>query len=178
MTHIEARLLRKILSLFFFAGLACCFQACRHSSQEASVGAADRIVITKSARSLTLINGSRVLKTYHVALGRNPIGEKTRAGDHRTPEGEYIVDSKKSASRFFRALHLSYPNETDRARARELHVNPGGNVEIHGIENGLGWIGSLHQRVDWTDGCIAVTDSEIDEIWKAVPVGTKVEIRP
>lgn len=89
-----------------------------------------------------------------------------------------MIDSKKNPSRFHLALHLSYPNPADRERAQREGVNPGGDVEIHGIENGLGWVGDLHRHVDWTDGCIAVTDSEIDEIWKAVAVGTPVEIRP
>ena len=124
------------------------------------------------------MSGGQVLRTYKVALGRNPVGPKTRLGDHKTPEGEYVIDAKKNPSRFHLALHLSYPNQADRERAQRENVNPGGDVEIHGIENGLGWIGSLHRDVDWTDGCIAVTDSEIEEIWRAVAVGTPVEIRP
>lgn len=89
-----------------------------------------------------------------------------------------MIDAKKNPSRFHLALHLSYPDQADRERAQREGVNPGGDVEIHGIENGLGWIGNLHRRVDWTDGCVAVTDSEIEEIWDAVAVGTPVEIRP
>jgi murein L,D-transpeptidase YafK len=138
----------------------------------------DRIVIYKSAHTMALMRGNSVLKVYKIAIGRGSAGPKTRAGDHKTPEGEYMVDGKKSASRFYLALHLSYPNEADRERARRLGVNPGGDIEIHGIEKGLGWIGSLHRSFDWTDGCIAVTDPESQEVWKAVPVGTPVEIRP
>ena len=89
-----------------------------------------------------------------------------------------MVDAKKNPSRFHLALHISYPNEADREKASRLGVNPGGDVEIHGIQNGLGWIGSLHRTFDWTDGCIAVTDPEIEEIWNLVPIGTRVEIRP
>lgn len=113
---------------------------------------------------------------YKVALGRNPVGPKLRKGDHKTPEGEYAIDGRKEHSRFYRALHISYPNAEDRERAQAGGYDPGGDVEIHGIENGLGWIGSLHRRVDWTDGCVAVTDSEMDEIWNVVKVGTKVEV--
>lgn len=139
---------------------------------------ADRIVIVKSAHTLSLMKEGQIVRTYRVALGRDPRGAKVRLGDHKTPEGEYLIDEKKSHSRFHLALHVSYPNETDRERSAKLGVNPGGDVEIHGIENGLGWIGSLHRSFDWTDGCIAVTDGEIEEIWNAVPIGTPVEIRP
>ena len=139
---------------------------------------ADKIVIVKSAHTMSLISGSRVLRTYKVALGRDPVGPKTRAGDHKTPEGDYVIDAKKSQSKFHLALHISYPNGADRERALRDNVDPGSDVEIHGLENGLGWIGGLQRHFDWTDGCIAVTDHEMDEIWKAVSVGTPVEIRP
>jgi len=139
---------------------------------------ADKIVIVKSAHTMSLISGSRVLRTYKVALGRDPVGPKTRAGDHKTPEGDYVIDAKKSQSKFHLALHISYPNGADRERALRDNVDPGSDVEIHGLENGLGWIGGLQRHFDWTDGCIAVSDHEMDEIWKAVSVGTPVEIRP
>jgi murein L,D-transpeptidase YafK len=121
------------------------------------------------------MNGTSVLRAYKIALGRNPVGPKTHKGDHKTPEGEYVVDAN---SRFYRALHISYPNESDRERARKEGRDPGGDVEIHGIENGLGWIGKLHRSFDWTDGCVALTDPEMDEVWRSVAVGTAVEIRP
>jgi murein L,D-transpeptidase YafK len=155
-----------------------CFSACGKSRSLDEGIRADKIVIVKSTRTLNLMSGDRVIRTYRVALGRNPAGPKARQGDHKTPEGLYVVDAKENPSRFHLALHISYPNQLDRERAHEDNVNPGGDVEIHGIENGLGWIGRLHRHVDWTDGCIAVTDSEIDEIWKVTAVGTKVEIRP
>jgi len=139
---------------------------------------ADRIVIEKSKRTLTLMSGSTVLKTYKVALGGQPVGAKQRQGDHKTPEGLYVVDHKNPASQFHRALHLSYPNEHDRESARKLGVSPGGDVEIHGIGARYGWVGAAHRQTDWTDGCIAVTNEEIDEIWPLVPVGTPVEIKP
>ncbi len=139
---------------------------------------ADRIVITKSTRSLTLLNGSQVLRTYKVALGGDPVGPKVRVGDKKTPEGEYVIDSKNARSRFHLALHISYPNANDRERARKLGVRPGGNVEIHGLDPKYSWVGPLHREVNWTAGCIAVTDPEIEEIWSLVPVGTPVEIRP
>ena len=143
------------------------------------VGAvADRIVVEKAKRQLTLLKGSEVLKTYRVALGREPVGPKERQGDGRTPEGVYTVMGRKVDSAFHRALRLSYPNTKDVAQASARGVPPGGDIMIHGIKNGLGWIGRLHTTSDWTEGCIAVTDEEIEEIWRAVPDGTAVEIRP
>ena len=106
------------------------------------------------------------------------MGAKQRQGDHKTPEGEYIIDAKNEHSRFLMALHLSYPNAADRARAHNLGVSAGGDVEIHGLGKQYAWIGSRHRLVDWTDGCIAVTNEEIQEIFKIVPVGARVEIKP
>ena len=139
---------------------------------------ADKIVVEKSKRTLTLMSRNGVLKTYKVALGGQPVGPKNRQGDHKTPEGVYSVDRKVSNSTFHRALHLSYPNAADRERAKKLGVNPGGDVEIHGLGAKFGWVGSAHRLHDWTDGCIAVTNEEIDEIWNLVEVGTPVEINP
>jgi murein L,D-transpeptidase YafK len=89
-----------------------------------------------------------------------------------------MIDSKNPHSRFHLALHISYPNAADRERARKLGVKPGGNIEIHGLGSTYGWVGGLQRQIDWTDGCIAVTNSEIEEIWDIVPVGTPLEIRP
>jgi murein L,D-transpeptidase YafK len=138
---------------------------------------ADHVVIVKSTRTLTLFNHDQVLKTYKVALGGDPVGPKVKAGDKKTTEGEYVIDSKNAHSRFHLALHISYPNAADRERARRLGVSPGGGVEIHGLEAKYAWVGSLHRQVNWTAGCIAVTNPEIEEIYKLVPVGTPVEIR-
>lgn len=144
----------------------------------APIQKADRIVIVKSTRTMTLMRGDKVLKAYKVALGGQPVGAKERIGDHRTPEGKYVVDWKNPQSRFHLALHVSYPNATDRERVRKLGVAPGGEIEIHGLGSKYGWVGAAHRQVDWTDGCIAVTNQEIDEIWPLVPVGTPIEIRP
>jgi murein L,D-transpeptidase YafK len=139
---------------------------------------ADRIIVEKSARTMTLMQGAKALKTYRVALSREPVGAKEREGDHKVPEGEYVIDSKNSHSRFHLALHISYPNASDRQKARKLGVRPGGNIEIHGLGSKYAWVGGLQRQVDWTDGCIAVTNAEIEEIFPMVPVGTPVEIRP
>ena len=141
-------------------------------------GKVDRVVVVKSTRTMMLMSDGKVLKTYEVALSREPVGAKERAGDHKVPEGEYVVDSKVPHSRFHLALHISYPNAADRERARKLSVKAGGNIEIHGLPNRYAWLGSVQHYVDWTDGCIAVTNPEIEEIWRLVPVGTPVEIRP
>jgi len=141
-------------------------------------GSVDRILIEKSARRLMLISHGEVLKTYKIALGGNPIGPKERQGDNKTPEGTYVIDARNRDSRFHLSLHISYPNERDKYRAKELGVSPGGDIMIHGIKNGFAWVGDTHAEVDWTKGCIAVTDEEIEEISKLAPNGTIVEIRP
>jgi murein L,D-transpeptidase YafK len=177
-TRTEAKEHRPSVASTILVVLVLFGQACSHASSEPDAVTADRVVVVKSAHSLSLIKGSRVLRTYKIAIGHNSVGAKARSGDHKTPEGSYVIDGKKGNSRFHRALHISYPNQTDRERAQRAGVEPGGDIEIHGIQNGLGWIRRLHRSVDWTDGCIAVTDSEIDEIWNQVGIGTPVEIRP
>ena len=141
-------------------------------------GSVDRILIEKNARRLMLISQGEVLKSYKIALGGNPIGPKERQGDNKTPEGTYVIDGRNKDSRFHLSLHISYPNERDKNRAKNLGVSPGGDIMIHGIKNGFSWVGDAHTGVDWTKGCIAVTDEEIEEISKLAPNGTIVEIRP
>lgn len=139
---------------------------------------ADKVLIEKKARRLALLSKGEVIKTYRIALGGNPVGPKERQGDNKTPEGTYIIDSRNKDSRYHLSLHISYPNEKDKMRAKELGVSPGGDIMIHGIKNGLSWVGDCHAEVDWTQGCIAVKDEEMEEIYKLVPNGTIVEIRP
>ena len=139
---------------------------------------ADKVLIEKKERGLTLLSKSEVIKTYKIALGGTPVGPKERQGDNKTPEGTYIIDSRNRDSGYHLSLHISYPNEKDKMRAKDLGVSPGGDIMIHGIKNGLAWIGGSHAEVDWTNGCIAVTDEEMEEIYKLVPNGTIVEIRP
>jgi len=138
----------------------------------------DRIVIEKSTRTLSVFADSKKLKTYRVALGRNPVGAKQEEGDKKTPEGIYKIDGRNPQSSFHLALHVSYPSNEDKARAAERGVSAGSDIMIHGIRNGLGWIGVFHRLRDWTIGCIAVTDEEIEELWRATPDATMVEIRP
>jgi murein L,D-transpeptidase YafK len=138
---------------------------------------ATRIVVDKSDHTLTLYHDQVKLQTYKVSPGSNS-GPKQHAGDRKTPEGLYIVDAKNSSSKFHHAFHLSYPNAQDVARAKKLGVDPGGDIEIHGQMNSLAWLGPLSRHFDWTAGCIALTNDEIDAIWPIVPTGTSVEIKP
>jgi murein L,D-transpeptidase YafK len=139
---------------------------------------ADRILIEKSERRLTLFRDGKVLKTYRSALGRTPVGHKQQEGDGRTPEGNYFIDFKNRRSGYHLALRISYPDAQDRISAQTRNVPAGGDIMIHGLRNGLGWLGSLHLLHDWTDGCIALTNSEVEEVWHLVDLNTAVEIRP
>jgi murein L,D-transpeptidase YafK len=152
--------------------------ALSQSPQSSAAVKADKIVIEKSARRLYLLHGEKMLVSYRIALGRSPKGRKTRQGDNKTPEGVYRIDFRNANSRYHKALHISYPNAEDKAAARKLGVPAGGDIMIHGIANGWGWVGRLHHLLDWTRGCIAVTNSEIEEIWRLVDDGTIVEILP
>jgi murein L,D-transpeptidase YafK len=139
---------------------------------------ADRVVVRKSARTLELYQRGQRLRVYAIALGRDPLGHKQQEGDGRTPEGRYVVDYRNPRSAYHKALHVSYPSATDAASALGRGVSPGGQIMLHGVRNGLGFVGRLHRIFDWTDGCIAVTDREIDEIWRSVADGTPIEIEP
>lgn len=141
-------------------------------------GTVDRILIEKGARRLTLISQGEPLKSYRIALGGNPVGPKERQGDNKTPEGIYSIEGRNRDSKYHLSLRISYPNEKDRARAKELGVPPGGDIMIHGIKNEMSWVGEAHAGIDWTKGCVAVTDEEIEEIARVAPDGTAVEIRP
>lgn len=148
---------------------------------------ADLILVEKAKRRMTLFEKGVKLAEYDIVLGKNSVGPKVREGDKATPEGVYLVDRRKPDSTFHRALHISYPNETDLKRAKALGVSPGGDIMIHGTRDLPPWprwankISSSVQMWIWghvgTLGCIGVRNSDMDEIWKTVPVGAKVEIR-
>ncbi len=139
---------------------------------------ADKIIIHKARRRMMLMKDDRVICTYTISLGGNPEGHKVQEGDGRTPEGLYTIDWKNPQSKFHLSLRISYPNKNDSDHAKKLGVPPGGNIMIHGLTNGLGWIGKLHTLYDWTSGCIAVTNPEIEHLWNCVEIGTPVEIFP
>ena len=138
----------------------------------------DRILVEKSARRLSIFREGKKLKSYRVALGRSPIGPKEQEGDMKTPEGLYKIDSRNPQSAYHLALHVSYPSNEDNARAADRGVSAGFDIMIHGIENGGGWIGAFHRWHNWTAGCIALTDEEIEELWRVTPDGTPIEIQP
>jgi murein L,D-transpeptidase YafK len=136
------------------------------------------VLVLKAPRRLLLLRGTGVLRDYEISLGRTPIGPKRHSGDGRTPEGRYTIESRLVDSRFHRALRISYPNADDLAFARRAGVEPGGDVMIHGLPDGERWIGDAHRAYDWTNGCIGVTDDEMNEIWELVDDGTPIEIHP
>jgi len=138
----------------------------------------DYVLVNKSEKKMYLLSNGRRIKEYDVAFGDNSTGHKQQEGDERTPEGKYILDYKKSDSSFYKAIHISYPNEEDKKIAKANGINPGGQIMIHGQKYGLGWLSWLTQQFDWTNGCIAVTNTEMDEIWKLVKSGTPIEIQP
>lgn len=139
---------------------------------------ADRIVVIKSKKIMMLLKDGRIMKIYKVALGKNPFGLKIQEGDKKTPEGTYKIISRNPNSKYHRSLIISYPNVKDSERAKELGVSPGNSIAIHGLPDEFSDVGRLHRLLDWTDGCIAVTNEEIEEIWRLVPDGTEIEIRP
>ena len=141
------------------------------------VALADSVVIEKKAHRLTLFHMGRSIRTYLVALGGQPVGDKVAAGDRRTPEGLFYIADRNPNSLYHLSLRISYPDAAHRARAEAMGVSPGGDIMIHGLPNGRGNVGSNHRLTDWTNGCIALTDEEIEELWNAVPIGTPVHIK-
>jgi len=151
----------------------------RYASHEAgSRIVADSIVVEKSRRTLTLYDHGSPVRIYFVALGNNPVGAKTARGDGRTPEGLYYIAGHNPDSKYHLSLLVSYPNERDAAQARARGVSAGGDIMIHGLPPQYASYGAGHRRWDWTEGCIAVTDTEIEEIWSAVPDGAIIQIKP
>ncbi len=144
----------------------------------APVAKADKVVVLKGERRLYLLRDGQVLKSYRIALGKQPRGTKLHQGDGRTPEGRYELDRRNGASGYHRAIHVSYPNAADRARARALGQAAGDLIMIHGLPNERPDWGEEHWMYNWTSGCIAVTNREMDEIWASVDLGTPIEIRP
>jgi lipoprotein-anchoring transpeptidase ErfK/SrfK len=140
--------------------------------------AADSIVVYKRERTLVLFNRGVPVRNYFIALGSKPVGDKERAGDQRTPEGVFYVNAHNPASKFHLALRISYPDDAHRARAAKLGVDPGGDIMIHGLPKDFSEAGKAHQQNDWTNGCVALSNQEIEEIWRAVPDGTPVQIKP
>jgi murein L,D-transpeptidase YafK len=138
----------------------------------------ERVVVKKSARKLFLYQGDQIIRAYDISLGKNPVGHKQRCGDCRTPEGRYLLDWRNPSSRFHLSIHISYPDPSDKRRARERGISPGGNIMIHGLPNRFSEAPELFEERDWTDGCIAVTNEAMEEIWHLVANNTPIEIYP
>lgn len=139
---------------------------------------ADRVVVLKAERKLMLIRNTEPYREYKIALGANPVGHKFSEGDERTPEGFYELDWRNENSRFYKSIHVSYPNASDRAYAKAKGRDPGNNIMIHGLPNNSGWADHVLDNFDWTDGCIGVSNTAMDEIWQAVEEGTPILILP
>jgi murein L,D-transpeptidase YafK len=168
-------MVKRIISLTAMSILSCLLFS---SITFATLPKADKIIVIKGKRILILLKDSEIIKTYRIALGKSPDGRKTQAGDQKTPEGNYIITSRNQHSKYYKAINISYPNESDIQNARRLGVSPGNSIAIHGLPKELEDIDKFHRRMDWTDGCIAVTNHEIDEIWQLVSDGTPIEIKP
>jgi murein L,D-transpeptidase YafK len=151
-------------------------------NSDASTGSeplvADRVVVRKSERRMYLMHGDTVLRSYRVALGLNPVGPKVQEGDSRTPEGHYQLTRRNPHSEYFLSIQVSYPNDKDLQRARRNRLTPGGSIMIHGLPNELRREPGYYEKRDWTDGCIAVSDSDMLEIWLMTPQDIPIDILP
>ncbi len=145
---------------------------------QASTQKADAVLVDKSNRTLRLLRDGHTLREYRISLGKQPIGHKQYEGDQRTPEGRYTLDWRNENSKFYRSIHVSYPNSRDLREAKKRGHDAGGNIMIHGIPNLFSYAPWLYVGKDWTDGCIAVTDPEMDEILEMVDDGTTIVILP
>lgn len=150
--------------------------ACTAEPENEKLVTVDKVVVYKSKRELQLIHAGEVIRTYSIALGDNSVGHKVQEGDERTPEGSYKLDWRNSNSAYHKSIHISYPNAVDKATAKRLGEPAGGDIMLHGMPKSMSWVGKLHTTVDWTNGCIAVTNDEMDEIWAMVKNGTTIVI--
>lgn len=148
------------------------------SGLSATVPVADRILVRKSERRLYVMRRGEVLRSYRIALGLQPDGPKERAGDFRTPEGSYLLTRRNPRSEYFLSIQVSYPNDDDVRRARHQHVDPGGSIMLHGLPNNLRHPPEYYATADWTDGCIAMSDSDMVELWMMTQDNTPIDILP
>lgn len=138
----------------------------------------DLVLVIKHENKLQLRAGDKLIQEFHVVFGKQPEGHKRQEGDKKTPEGRYVLDYKKADSAFYKAIHISYPNAEDRSQAKAQGVNPGGQVMIHGQKNGWGWLSFINQQFNWTNGCIALSNADMQQVWDKVAPGTVIEIKP
>ena len=165
MANFQKFLLVILLLGFQFAGAA-------------DIQKADEVLVIKSEKRLYLLKDGKRYASFPVVFGGDPRGHKEQQGDQRTPEGRYTLDYKTVNSSFYKSIHISYPNSADRAHAQKLGVDPGGDIKIHGQANGWGWASPVMQLFSWTDGCVALSNSNMDKVWDAIDPGTPIEIRP
>ena len=148
------------------------------ASRPAAPVAGDSLVVEKGKRRLVVYYRGEVVRTYYIALGKSPVGDKLRIGDNRTPEGRFFIEGRNPNSRYHLSLRISYPDDAHRVRAAKLGVAPGGDIMIHGLPEEQAAFGAAHRDYDWTNGCIAVTNREIEELWRVIRDGTPIEIKP
>jgi len=139
---------------------------------------ADLVLVDKSKRQLHLLHKNEIFATFPATFGGDTKGHKQQRGDGRTPEGHYILDWKNGNSGYYKSIHITYPDAADKAAAAKAGRDPGDNIMIHGQKNGYEWLESLARFVNWTDGCIALSNSDMDKVWEKVDPGTPIEIRP
>ncbi len=163
---VVVRIIAVVFVLLLYAGAA-------YSEQRAEM-----VIVEKSKSRLYLMRAGEAFASFRVAFGANPEGHKQQQGDERTPEGKYVLGYKNAGSAFYKSIHISYPNAKDRAEAHKRGVDPGGDIMIHGQKNGYGKFAAIVQHFNWTDGCIALSNSDMDLVWNAVKPGTPIEIRP
>lgn len=144
----------------------------------AETSAISEVVVRKEERRLYLLSHGEVVRSYRISLGKSPVGHKLYEGDSRTPEGRYTLNSRNPNSDFYKSIHVSYPSDKDRELASAWGLKPGGNIMIHGLPNDVGDLAFAYVGLDWTDGCIAVSNEEMDEIWQLVDMGTPIRILP
>lgn len=170
--------MRILLSFAFVVSFAFWLAMSALAAEPAAPLKADLVVVEKARHQLSLYRKNQLLESFHIALGGNPLGHKQQEGDQRTPEGRYSLDSKNAHSHYYKSIHISYPNLTDSARAKALGLNPGGAIMIHGQKQGWAWAELATQRLDWTLGCIALTNEDMDKVWQAINVPVAIEIKP
>jgi murein L,D-transpeptidase YafK len=150
----------------------------RPASKMDTLPLVDRVIVRKAQRRLLLMNGGNVVRSYHVSLGLNPTGQKERSGDFRTPEGSYRLERRNPRSDYFLSIQVSYPNDMDLRRARAHHWDTGGSIMIHGLPNWLKHEPEYYEKNDWTDGCIALSNADMTEIWMLIPDAVPIDILP
>ncbi|WP_448700304.1 murein L,D-transpeptidase family protein [Mucilaginibacter sp. AW1-3] len=172
-------MIKKISAYITLMAFVAAIVYARYPEKKLPVGVViDRILVIKSKRQMLVYHQNKLIKTYKISLGFCPIGKKQVDGDGKTPEGLYRINAKNPNSVCHKNLGISYPDANDIATAKKLVRPTGGDIKIHGLKNGYGFIGKFHRWRDWTDGCIGLTDTEIDDLYAHTPIGTPIQIKP